>query len=139
TSPADRSSICMVEDYKRRRTRHVVWSRVVVGGDPRACERLAAGARELPLLEALLAEDRSALRRSERHRRILSARRAGGLGLAAIAHRRTRAHPVCPFCLARLAALRLVLELLVGEEELLTGCPDELRRAVHTPQGLVLE
>ncbi|HYS27421.1 MAG TPA: hypothetical protein VEP46_17555, partial [Vicinamibacterales bacterium] len=31
------------------------------------------------------------------------------------------------------------LELLVSEEKLFTGRPDELRPAVHTPKGLVLE
>src|SRR5688572_7440567 len=39
----------------------------------------AAGPCELPLLEALLAEDRPALSRSERHRGVLAARRARGL------------------------------------------------------------
>src|SRR4029077_9225463 len=49
------------------------------------------------------------------------------------------AHPAGPLRLACLTALRLVLELLVSEKELLTGRPDELRPAVHTRQGLVLE
>src|SRR5436190_14086351 len=117
TSPADRCSICMVEDYKVRRTRHVDWSCVVVGGN-RGAERLAAGAGELPLLKALLAKHRSALRRTEWHRGVLSARRALSLGLDTVAHRGARTHPVCPLGFASLAALRFVLELLVGEEEL---------------------
>ena len=41
--------------------------------------------------------------------------------------------------LAALAALRLVLEILVGEEQLLAGRPDERGPAVHAVQGLVLE
>src|SRR6266550_6879129 len=104
-----------------------------------SCGSLPAGAGELPLLEALLAEHRSALRGTEGHRGVLAARRAGRLGLDTIAHRGSGAHPVRPFRLARLAALRFVLELLVGEEQLFTRGPNELRRAVHTPQGLVLE
>ena len=47
-----------------------------VGGPCRERPLDAAGAGELPLLEALLAEDRAALRRPERHRRVLAARRA---------------------------------------------------------------
>ena len=48
------------------------------------------------------------------------------LGLDAVAHRGSRAHPVRPLGLAGLAALGFVLELLVGEEELFTGRPDKL-------------
>ena len=40
---------------------------------------------------------------------------------------------------ARLAPLGLVLEVLVGEEQLFTRRPDELRAAVHAVQHLVLE
>src|SRR5882762_4875126 len=65
TSPADRSSICMVEDYTGRRTRHVGLVLYCVGSDPTRGDRSAAGASELPLLEALLAKHRAALRRSE--------------------------------------------------------------------------
>src|SRR5687767_8483760 len=99
----------------------------------------AASARELPLLEAFLAEHRAPLRRTEGHRCVLAARRTLGLGLDAAVHRRTRGHPVCPLGLASLAALGFVLELLVGEEQLFTCGPDELRRTIHTPQDLVLE
>src|SRR5262249_41494078 len=38
-----------------------------------------------------------------------------------------------------LAPLRLVLEVLVGEELLLARRPDELRRAIHAPEDPVLE
>src|ERR1700750_3034539 len=80
----------------------------------------AAGAGELPLLEAFLAEHRAPLCRSEWHRRVLAARRTGGLRLHPARHRGSGHYPVGPFGLARLAALWFVLELLVGEEELLT-------------------
>ena len=39
--------------------------------------------------------------------------------------------------LARLASFRLVLEILVGEEELLAGRPDELRAAVHAVAAIL--
>src|ERR1700691_1977165 len=87
---------------------------------------LSAGTRKLPLLEAFLAEYRPALRGTEGHRGVLTARRAGGLGLDAVAHRGPGTHPVRPFRLARFATLRFVLELLVGKEQLLTRRPDEL-------------
>src|SRR4029079_13645178 len=94
----------------------------------------AAGSSELPLLEALFAEDRPALRRPERYGRFLPARRALCLSFDPLPHgRRTRTDPICPFGLARLAAFGLVLELLVGKEQLFTGRPDELRPAVHAP------
>ena len=44
-----------------------------------------------------------------------------------------------PLGLARLTPLRLVLEILVGEEELLACRPDELGAAIHAVQRLVLE
>jgi hypothetical protein len=99
----------------------------------------AASACELPLLEAFLAEDRAPLCRTERHGCVFAARGTGGLGFDATIHRRTRCDPVSPLGLTGLAALGLVLELLVGEEELFAGCPNEFGSAVHTPQGLVLE
>src|SRR5690349_18182071 len=85
---------------------------------------LTAGAGELPLLEALLAEHRTPLRGPERHRGVLTTRRTLGLCFHPARHRGPGTYPVGPFGLARLAALRLVLELLVGEKELLTGRPD---------------
>src|SRR5258706_1098244 len=151
TSPVGRSSICIytrltfnlrgkIANYKwKGQTRRLAFLHFHSGSERGASERLPAGACKLPLLEAFLAENRSALRGTEGHGRVLAARGAGGLGLDAIAHRRSSAHPVRSFRLARLAALWLVLELLVSEEELFTRRPDELRRAVHTPQGLVLE
>src|SRR5262245_34047548 len=93
----------------------------------------AAGACKLPLLEALLAEHRTTLSRTERNGGFLTACRARGLSLHPLTRRRSSTGPVCPLCLARLAPLGLVLELLVGKEQLFTSCPDELRPAVHTP------
>src|SRR5262249_10587619 len=52
---------------------------------------------------------------------------------------RASGRPRGPLRLARLAALRLVLEVLVGEELLLARRPDELRTAVHAPEDPVLE
>src|SRR5262249_40103587 len=43
------------------------------------------------------------------------------------------------FRLAPLATLRLVLEVLVGEELLFSSRPDELRAAIHAPEDPVLE
>src|SRR3954465_12269423 len=110
------------------------------------CDRLEAGSNpggacsgKLPLLETLLAENGTPLGRPEGHRSVLTACRAGGLGFHTVRHRGTRGNPVGPLGLAPFAALRLVLELLISEEELFTGRPDELRAAIHTPQGLVLE
>ena len=45
------------------------------------------GARELALLEALLAEDRATLSGTERHRRVLSAGGATGLGFHPVPNR----------------------------------------------------
>src|SRR5688500_8619054 len=117
------------------RPRRVVWPFVVsVSAAIVEVRSDSAGAGKLPLLEAFLAEYRSALRWSERHRGVLSARRTGGLGFDAVTdRRRTRTHPVCALGLTRLAALGFVLELLVGKEQLFASRPDEIRRAIHTP------
>src|SRR5262249_30182325 len=44
-----------------------------------------------------------------------------------------------PFAFAGLTPFGLVLEVLVGEELLLAGRPDELCAAVHAPENSVLE
>src|SRR5215207_7165789 len=93
----------------------------------------AAGACKLPLLEALLAEHRTTLCRAEWNRGVLAACRARRLCLDTFARRRSCAGSVCPFGLTRLATLWLVLELLVGEEQLFASRPRKLRPAVHTP------
>src|SRR5262249_36306287 len=47
--------------------------------------------------------------------------------------------PAGPLAFARFAALRLVLEVLVGEKLLFSRRPDELRAAVHALKDSVLE
>src|SRR6266487_3861946 len=100
----------------------------------------AASTRELAGLEAFLAEDRSPLRRLERHRRFLAAGRATGLGFHAFAgHPATTGRTCGALALAGFAPLRLILEVLVGEKLLLSRRPDELGTAVHATQDPVLE
>src|SRR5688500_8467364 len=99
----------------------------------RTMESDAAGACKLPLLEALLAEHGTSLRRTERNGGVLAACGARSLCFDPLTRCRSSAGPVSPFRLARLAPLGLVLELFVGKEQLLSRCPDKLRPAVHTP------
>src|SRR5262245_19926574 len=99
----------------------------------------AASAGELPLLEALLAEDRPPLRGPEGNGRRRADGRTGGLCLDAVRHRRSRRGAVRAPGLAALAAFRLVLELLVSVKQLFARGPDELGAAVYAPQDLVLE
>src|SRR5687767_7593043 len=99
----------------------------------------AARPGELPGLEALLAEYRTPLRRPERHRRFLAARRAGRRRFDALACSAGPGRPARAFGFAGLAPFRLVLEVLVGEKLLLAACPDELRAANHAVQHPVLE
>src|SRR5262245_31057208 len=100
-----------------RRCRLMIgWRRARPGSDSaRACE--------LPGLEALFAEDRTPLRRPERNRGLLSAGRARGQSFNPLARNRIAHRPAGPLALAGLAPLRLVLEVLVGEELLFTGRP----------------
>src|SRR4029079_8683768 len=100
----------------------------------------AARPRKLPRLETLPAEHRASLRGTEGYGRLFTARRAvrGGCNAFA-ADRGARRRARCALGLARLATLRLVLEILVGEEELLAGSPDELGAAVYAVERLVLE
>ena len=100
----------------------------------------AAGAGELARLEALAAEHGTALGRTEGHRSFLPASRAVRRGFDSLsadggASRRARR----TLRLAGLAAFRLVLEILVGEEELLAGSPNEGGPAVYAVEGLILE
>src|SRR5215831_18401792 len=99
----------------------------------------AAGPGKFPGLEAFFAEDGTSLRRLERDRGLLPARGAHGHSLDALARHARPRRPRCAFGLTRLAAFRLVLEVLVGEELLLARRPDELRTAVHAPEDPVLE
>src|SRR5438309_363352 len=87
------------------------------------------------MLEALLAEDGPPLRRLEGHGRLLPALRAMGRGLHALAL--AVAHARVALRLAVLAALRLVFEVLVRVEELLTRGPDERLLTLHAHQILV--
>jgi len=96
--------------------------------------------RKLPLLEALLAKHRATLRWTEGYCRFLPARRALGRRFDPVPCRRwPGTDPVGSLSLARLAPLRLVFELLIGEEQLFACSPNEIRAAIHAPQGLVLE
>src|SRR5262245_23900059 len=105
------------------------------------CGLNASGPGELPGLEAFLAEHRAPLRGLEGHRRFLAAVRARGDGLDPfpIAAARPPGRPRSAFGLARFAALRFVLEVLVGEELLFARRPNELRATVHAPEDPVLE
>src|SRR5687768_9568731 len=145
TSPAARSAISigpLIKAHKNKGQAPAPGPAIgIVRSDREKLNRPldARGACKLPLLEALLAEHRTSLRRPERHRGVFAARRAGGLGLHALTHRRSGGRAIRALGLAHLAPLRLVLELLVSEEQLLAGRPDELVPAVHAPEALVLE
>src|SRR5207253_9509065 len=71
--------------------------------------------------------------------RLLAARRAGGQGFDPLADRRPSGRTAGPLALAGLAPFGLILEVLVGEELLLSGRPDELCAAIHAPENPVLE
>src|SRR3954454_14986654 len=103
--------------------------------------RLASGAREFAGLKAFFAEHRAPLCWLERHRRFLAAVRTCGDRFNPFAGTATRAagRPRSAFGLARFAALRFVLEILVGEELLFSRRPDELRATVYAPEQPVLE
>src|SRR5436190_7321480 len=106
---------------------------------PTARRLNTAGPGKLAGLEAFLAEDRPPLRRLERHRRLLATGRARGEGFNPLADGTRADRPRCPLALAGFAPLRLVFEVLVGEELLFPCRPDELRTAVHAPEDPVLE
>jgi len=97
-----------------------------------------------PRLKALPAEDRASLRRSKWHSRLLAAARARGLrfhlGITVVlSGHRGRTEDRDPLALACLAALWLVLELFVVEEQLLPSREDEVGPTVNTLQHLVLK
>jgi hypothetical protein len=104
-----------------------------------ACNHLCGGRRcnESPCsrravaLEALPAKHRPPLRWLERHRRLDAARRAFGARLRARKTSRRRPRTglqtgASPHGLARLTALRVVLELFVEEKELFPGGEDKI-------------
>jgi hypothetical protein len=86
------------------------------------------------LLEALATEYRSSLGRLERHSGLLAAIRAGGAGFRA--HRRS---PGGALRFAKLASLRIIPELLVVKEKLLTGGEYEFIPAIDTLENLIYE
>jgi hypothetical protein len=96
-----------------------------------------------PLLKALPAEHRTSLCRLEGHGRVLAALRTTGAGFnpwRTLHRRRCYRVDTCHFSrFAVLAPFGFVLEPLVVEEQLLTGCEDEVRTTVDTLQYLVLE
>src|SRR5262249_4623978 len=87
----------------------------------------AASARELAGLEAFLAEHGAPLRRLEGDRRLLPARRARRDGFHPLPRHAGAGRTGRALAFTGLAPLRLVLEVLVGEELLLSRRPDELR------------
>src|SRR5262249_14964390 len=99
----------------------------------------AASSGEFPGLEALFTEDRTPLCRLEGNGRFLPAGRTRGYRLHAFAGNGRTRGATRPLALAGIAPFRLVLEVLVGEELLLSRRPDELRPAVHAPEQPVLE
>jgi hypothetical protein len=96
--------------------------------------RCAHGA---PLLETLPAEDRASLRWPERNGGFLPALRAAGFGLCADG-RGTSPDGFGAFGLTSLAALRLVLEALVGEKHLFAGSEHEFGSTLRALQNLVV-
>jgi hypothetical protein len=96
--------------------------------------RCAHGA---PLLEAFTAENRTPLRWPERDSGFLPALRAAGLGLCADG-RGTSSNGFGTFGLTSFAALRLVLEALVGEKHLFAGSKHEFGCAFRALQNLVM-
>jgi hypothetical protein len=94
--------------------------------------------------EARAAEDGPTLRGVERNRRLLPTLRALHSDFYALAYagrllRRDGSQPLVLRLLAGLATLRLVLQTLVVEEELLAARPDELLAAVYAEYGAILK
>src|SRR5215470_251925 len=104
----------------------------------RPVELDAASPGEFPGLEAFFAENRTPLCWLEGDRGLLAARRARRDGFYSLASDGAR-RSTGPLPFARLAPLRLVLEVLVGEELLFSCRPDELRAAVNALKDPILE
>jgi hypothetical protein len=104
----------------------------------------SGGSGGSPCLEALSAEDRAALCGTERNGSLLSASRAGGLGLdlcVAVGlsrHRRCAEHSN-PFGFAGFAAFGFVFELLIVKEKLFPSRENEIIPTVNTLEHLVLK
>ena len=106
--------------------------------DPPLRCRCAGSADRPPLLEALAAEYRAALRRLERDRGLFPALRANRFGFDPLNVARAGVAALRAIALACLATLRLVLEALVGEKHLLAGGKYEFSPAFRTLQDLVM-
>jgi hypothetical protein len=91
-----------------------------------------------PLLEALAAVDRAALRRFERDRSLFAALRANGLGFDALGDCRTRFVALRTTPLARLAPFGFVFKSLVNEEHLLAGGENKLRTTVGALENFIV-
>lgn len=105
--------------------------------------RHSANRGRLLVLETLTAQDRPALGRFERNRRLDPALRTSRSRLRTRDARSgrtgtgTRRGCPCPFKLAGLAPLRVVLKLFVEEKELFAGSEDELSTAICTGEDPV--
>src|SRR5579871_3308799 len=99
----------------------------------------AASPCKFPGLETLFAEHWTPLRRLERDCCLLATSRARRDSFDPLPGGARTGWPARALRFAGLAPLRLVLEVLVGEELLLASCPYELRAAIHAPEDPVLE
>ncbi len=86
------------------------------------------------LLETLPAKNRPALRRSKGHCGFFSALRTDRCGLCSLSARCR----LIPLRLAGFAPFRIILEMLIGEENLFSCREDEIPTAVHTLQSSIL-
>ena len=102
-------------------------------------ELQASSPRVFARLKTLLAEDRSPLGGSKRHRGFSAAIRAVGDRFHSLACNHRPRRSAGPFGFAGLTPFGFVLEVLVSEELLFPSCPDELLAAVHAPEDPVLE
>jgi hypothetical protein len=95
-----------------------------------------------PLLEALPAEDRAALRWAEGNRGVLTALGTSGLGLGAHLRAAIGAAVADAFGslgFAAFAAFWFVFEAFVGEKHLFAGGKDKFSAAFGTLQDLIVE
>jgi len=116
---------------------------ITAGTAIRALGRWGLGcAHGSALLEALTTKDRTALRRTEGNRRVLTALGTSGLGL--------RAHLGAPICtavadtfgtlgFATFATFGFVFEAFVGEKHLFAGGEDKFGTTFGTLQDLIVE
>ena len=103
--------------------------------------QLGGSSGSFALLEAFAAIHWTTLRGFERNSGFTLAAGAYCLGFdpLVIAPALRQAKRLGPLALTAFTAFRFVLELLVVEEELFTGCEHEVGAAVHTLEDLVLE